>query len=165
MYLVPLTSAALVIEVLRTRSDRVRDLVEKVFGFMMRPEESPPLPAPVRLNGATWVLLTSTILVALFSSTVAATAISIGLIGDAAAALFGRKFGRTTIGTSDKTIEGSLAFVAFTAPLIWIVPGLSLQAGAAGVLTGAIMEALHLPINDNFTVPMAAAVVMTIVLP
>ena len=164
-FLIPITALAIIIEVLRTRSESVRDVVEKVFGFMMRPEERPPVPGPVRFNGATWVLLTATILVAIFPPTVAAAAISIGLIGDAAAALIGRRFGRTTIGNSDNTFEGSLAFVVSTAPLIWIVPDLTLQAGAAGILAGAVTEVLGLPPNDNLTVPLVVAVVITLILP
>ncbi|MFV1980989.1 MAG: diacylglycerol/polyprenol kinase family protein [Rhodothermia bacterium] len=163
--LIPFTALAIIVEVLRARSESMRDLVEKIFGFMMRPEELPPVPAPVRFNGATWVLLTATFLVAIFPSTVAAAAISIGLIGDAAAALIGRRFGRTKIGNSNKTFEGSLAFVASTAPLIWIVPDLTVVAGAAGILAGAVTEVLDLPLNDNLTVPVVVAVVITLILP
>ena len=162
--LVPMAVVAVVIEILRTRSGVVRDLVEKIFGFMMRPEELPPVPAPVRLNGATWVLLTSILLVFLFPPSVAAAAISIGLIGDAAAALVGRKIGKTNIGKSDKTVEGSLAFLVFTAPLVWIVPDLPIGVGIAGIVAGAFVEALNVHINDNFAVPMAAAVAMALIL-
>jgi dolichol kinase len=164
-FLIPITALAITIEVLRTRSESVRDMVERIFGFMMRPEELPAVPAPIRFNGATWVLLTATFLVAIFPSTVAAAAISIGLIGDAAAALVGRRFGRLTIGNSDKTFVGSLAFVLSTAPVIWIIPDLTLQAGAAGILAGAVTEVLDLPLNDNLTVPVVVAVVMTLTLP
>ncbi len=164
-FLVPITALVIIVEILRARSESVRDMVEKIFGFMMRPEELPPVPAPVRFNGATWVLLTATFLVAVFPSTVAAAAISIGLIGDAAAALIGRRFGRTKIGSSGNTIEGSLAFVVSTAPLIWIVPDLTLLAGAAGIVAGAVTEALDLPLNDNLTVPVVVAVVVTLILP
>ncbi len=163
-FLVPITAAAILIEVLRTRSDHVRSIVEKIFGSMMRPEELPPVPTPIRLNGATWVLLTATILISIFPAAVAAAAISIGLIGDAAAALVGRKFGRMKIGNSRKTFEGSLAFVVTTLPIIWIVPDMTLPAGAAGILAGALTEVLDVPINDNLTVPTVAAVVMTLVL-
>jgi dolichol kinase len=162
--LVPMSLTAVVIEVLRTRSGVVRDLVEKIFGFMMRPEEIPPVPAPVRFNGATWVLVTSTFLVAVFPIPVAAAAIAIGLIGDAAAALVGRTLGRTRIGNSLKTFEGALAFVISTLPIVWIVPGISILAGLVGILTAAVVEALHLPMNDNFSVPVSAAIVMTLLL-
>ena len=163
--LLPMTGLAVIVEVLRTRSGFVRDSVERVFGFMMRPHEVPPVPAPVGFNGATLVLLTASVLIALFPPPVAAAAIAIGLIGDAAAAVVGRKFGRTKLGMHGKTVEGSLAFVASTLPLLWLVlPGLTLPAIAAGALAGAVTEALHLPVNDNFAVPMAAAIVMTLIL-
>ena len=165
MVLVPMTTVAILIEILRTRSGFVRDWVEKIFGFMMRPHEVPPVPAPVRFNGATWVLLTATLLVAIFPPPIAAASIAIGLIGDAAAAVVGRRFGRLKIGSSDKTFEGSLAFVASTLPMLWlVVPGLTFVAIGVGVLVGAVVEALHLPINDNFAVPMSAAVAMMLVL-
>jgi dolichol kinase len=156
-----MTLAALIIEFLRARFEPIRRLVDTIFGFMMRPEEIPPVPAPVRFNGATWVLLTSTLLVALFEPTIAAAAIAIGLLGDAAAAIVGRRFGRMHIGKSDKTIEGSMAFLLVAAPLIWIVPNLTLPVGLAGVVAGVVVESLHLPINDNFSVPMASALAMT----
>ena len=162
LILIPMTLTALLIEVLRTRFEPARRGVDTIFGFMMRPEEIPPVPAPIRFNGATWVLLTSTLLAALFEPTIAAAAIAIGLLGDAAAALVGRRFGRTKIGKSDKTFEGSLAFVLVAAPLIWIVPGLTLPVGFAGLMAGVVVESLPLPINDNFAVPMASALAMSL---
>lgn len=163
--LVPVTLTAIIIEVARARAHWAHDLVDKVFGFMMRPEEIPDVPAAVRFNGATWVLTTATVLVILFPPAVAAAAITIGLVGDAAAAVVGRRFGRLTIFGTDKTVEGSLAFVACTLPLAWIFPGVTLIAAAVGVCVGAVIEAWHpIPINDNFAVPMAAALAMILVL-
>lgn len=162
--LVPMTITSLALEILRAKSAAVRDRVGRIFGFMMRPEEIPPVPASIRLNGATWVLLTSTIIIALFPPTVAATAIAIGLVGDAAAAVVGRKYGRTRIAKSEKTVEGSFAFVVFTVPLIWLVPGLTLPAGLVGIAAAGVTEAFDLPVNDNFSVPVAAAVAMKLMM-
>ncbi|HEY5565111.1 MAG TPA: phosphatidate cytidylyltransferase [Rhodothermia bacterium] len=160
--LVPIAAILVLSEVLRSRSQTVRDLIWKGFGFMMRPEEIPPAPAPLRFNGATWVLLGACVVVSLFEPSAAAAAMVIGLIGDAAAALVGRRFGRRPIGRRGKSLEGTIAFAVAALPAAAFVPGPSLTGLVAAVIIAALVEGFGTPINDNLAVPLAAGIVLTL---
>lgn len=119
----------------------------------------------IRINGATWTLVTMAALTLLFPVPVAVTAFSLFMVGDAAAALVGRRYGRIPWGDGPRTVEGSIAFVVAAAltvaPLVgigyiampWWIPAL-----AVVVATGA--EALPRPLNDNLRVPFTAALVL-----
>ncbi|MGA7305476.1 MAG: phosphatidate cytidylyltransferase [Rhodothermales bacterium] len=161
--LVPLAAAFVVSEILRSRFAGVRNFISKVFGFMMRPEENPSAPSSVHFNGATWVLLSACVVIALFEPRIAAAALIIGLIGDAAAALIGRRFGRHRIGKRGKSIEGSLAFAVAALLAVYPVPGIALPSAAAAVVVAAIVEGIGGPVNDNLSVPLAAGIVLTFI--
>lgn len=123
----------------------------------MRKSEMPPIGSPIALNGATWVMISATVLTILFPIDIACSSLAMFMLGDAAAALIGRKLGRTHWPHSKKTLEGSLGF--------FIVSGLTLQA--FGVLSwyetalvafiAALLEVIPIPINDNIRVPLLVA--------
>ncbi|MEX1055765.1 MAG: phosphatidate cytidylyltransferase, partial [Rhodothermales bacterium] len=60
--LVPVTIVALAADVLRVRSDGFAHWLYGTFGFMMRPEERPAMGSSTVINGATWVLISATLL-------------------------------------------------------------------------------------------------------
>lgn len=163
LILVPVATLFVLSEIARSRSTAVRSLIYRLFGFMMRPEEIPDGPAPLRFNGATWVLLSACVVVAVFEPDQAAAGFIIGLIGDAAAALVGRKFGRRRYGHKGKTIEGTVAFVVAAWLAVQFVPGVPPLGSLAAVAVAALVEGIGLPINDNLSVPFAAALVLTLV--
>ena len=95
----------LLLEGYRLHNRQGKRLFHQLFGAMLRKEENG------KLTGATWVLAGSVLcsLLALISSSAAAAAfwgLTFFILGDAAAALFGKAFGRTRIGR--KTLEGAL---------------------------------------------------------
>lgn len=163
LILIPLTVLFVTAEILRSRSETARRLISTAFGFMMRREEIPPVPSPLRFNGATWVLLGACVAIALFEPTKAAAALIIGLIGDAAAALVGRRFGRHPIGKRGKSFEGTVAFAASAFIALTPVPGITAGAAALAVIAAAAVEGFGGPINDNLSVPLAAGLVLTLV--
>jgi dolichol kinase len=117
------------------------------------------------LNGATWMVIAAAACAALFPPAVAAAALTIQMLGDAAAAVIGRRFGAHRWPGSAKSVEGSLAFVGAAlaggiAVAAW--PGASLAPGAlvAGALVGAVAEGLPLGVNDNLRVPLLAGVAL-----
>ncbi len=161
--LVPTTVLALSGDVLRVRSAWVARLVARIFGFLMRPEEQPPVGGPVTINGASWVLLSATLLAVVFPIRIAAPAFAMFMLSDAAAALVGRRYGRTHWGSSPRTVEGSLAFLllglgimALLAPFSDIV----FWVGAVSVGAATLAEVPAGPFNDNLRVPMVAATVI-----
>ncbi len=100
-----LFAVSLAIEILRFRKPAFGELFRKWFGSMLRTGEA------TRLTGATYVLGGSFLcsLIALqgaLAPAAAFLALTIFILGDAAAALVGKGMGRVRIG--DKTLEGAL---------------------------------------------------------
>ncbi len=126
------------------------------FGFMLRPRE-------VRsFSGSTTILLAGLLVFLFYDRRVAAAAMVIIVVGDVAAAIIGRTIGKFRI--YYKTLEGTIAFLAFTLMAIRMVPGLNWKITLAGVIVGAITELLPLPIDDNITVPLVAGGIMQLLL-
>lgn len=97
-----------------------------------------------------------------FNMAIASTGILMLLLGDSASTLVGRRFGRHKLPFNKlKSIEGSLAFLivgflsAFT--LLPIIPSI------IGALVGTLTEA-YSPIDDNITVPIISAFVISLVI-
>ncbi|PIQ59889.1 MAG: phosphatidate cytidylyltransferase [Bacteroidetes bacterium CG12_big_fil_rev_8_21_14_0_65_60_17] len=159
--LVPLAAGALFLDVARVRLAWVNTTIDRVFGWMMRPSERPPMGSPVVINGATWVLISMALLTAVFPPDIAVVAFVTFMLGDAAAALAGRRFGRTRWGREGCTVEGSAAFLiaagAAAALLPYAYPYWML---ASLVIASMLIEGAPLRLNDNLVAPFAGAVVL-----
>lgn len=167
--LVPLAAFAVACDVARLRVRWVHRFIRWAFAPIMRPEEQPPFGGPIVLNGATWMCVSAALCAVLFPETVAAASLAMLMVGDGAAAVVGRRFGRTRYPFSEKSVEGSLAFVVlgFVAAVPFGVagePALGFPVLLAGVLAAAAIEALPLPINDNVRVPLVAGAAMLLAL-
>lgn len=149
-------------DTLRVRWGAFRAWVVQIFGALMRPSEWPPLGGRVVLNGATSVLIACALAAALFPLNVAVPVLCAALIGDAAAALVGRRFGRHAWGAHGRTVEGSVAFWGCAAAVL-AVSGEAGLAWAATALVGAVLEALPLPLNDNIVVPVGMGAVLLVI--
>ncbi len=147
-------------DLLRIRSEGFAGWLYRFFGFMMRPEECSPIGGRLVLNGATWVLLSAAILVAVFPLDVAIVAFTVFMIADAAAALIGRRWGRRRWGTTSRTAEGSTAFFAVGVAVMALFGWTPLWATLATVFAGAAAEIPSRPLNDNIRVPMVMAAVI-----
>ncbi len=160
--LIPLSLSAVFIEFLRVRSELVARYVDIIFASMMRPGERPAVGAPMVINGATWVLLSATLLTLLFPIDIASVSLGLFMICDAGAALVGRRFGKHHWGASRKTIEGSIAFFVlalvgfavldFSSLFLFPMPWSILVALAA-----TLLEVLSVRLNDNVFVPLCIA--------
>lgn len=157
--LVLLSVVAMAAEVARDRSAAVHAWIDRWLGWMMRPDERKPGSG---FCGATWVVVTAALLLAAFEPFVAALALTIGLVGDAAAALVGRTVGRISLGRTGRTLEGSLAFVLTGIGVAALAGGFAWPVRMAAVLGAALVEALPLPVNDNLAVPFAAALALSL---
>lgn len=138
---------------------RLKDLpgasfIKNLIGSMLRDHES------TDLTGASYILSGAVLTIALFSKPVAVAALGFIILGDIAAALVGRKFGKTKIG--DKTLEGSLTFFGVCILVTLLVPNLSIVIGIIGALIATICEAMTLPVDDNLIVPIISGLVMQI---
>lgn len=158
--LVPFSMLAITIEVARVKSVWVADLVEKIFGLMMRSQERPAIGAPVVFNGATWVLISATLLIFFFPVKIAASSMIAFMIGDAAAALIGRRFGRLNIGSLPKTVEGSIGFLVVASVTLILFNVLPFHLSLLVALAGTLLELAPIPLNDNIYVPLCMAGLM-----
>ncbi len=172
--LVPLSVFALTADIARQRIEPVHRRALEFFRPLMRPEELPPFGGPLVLNGATWMILCATLCTVLYEVPIAAAALIMLILGDSAAALIGRRYGKHALPRSEKSWEGSIAFilVAAIASLPLTLAGLMVSIGhfplsllqiGVGALVATMAEALPLPLNDNIRVPILAGLAMTFV--
>ena len=158
--LIPLLIIAILADMARVRWTGFNQWIQRFFGFMMRPKELPEVGQPVVINGASWVLASAVLTILLFPVPIAAAGMAIFLLGDAVAAIVGRRWGRIQLGNQPKTLEGTLAFIVGAFLIVLLIPEIPWWIGLAGAVTGAIMEALPVPLNDNLRVPLVACLVM-----
>jgi dolichol kinase len=137
-------------------NDQVKAFLSDLFGPILRPKEER------RLSGSTTILLAALLVHLFYDLNIAAASMVIIVIGDTAAAIIGRRFGRFHF--RGKTLEGSLAFCLFAGLAVLIIPDLAIKVAIAGVVFGAIIEALPIPIDDNITVPLAAGALMQLLI-
>ncbi len=147
-------------EIGRRASPRINDFCMWLFGRTAHPHEAH------RVNSATWYAV-AVLLMALCQQVVpAAIALVVLGIGDPAAAIIGRRFGRVRL-VHGRSLEGTLAFVVTGAlaagtfvSLAHPELGLPMTAAAsiAGAMFGALAELFSRRIDDNFSVPLTAFV-------
>jgi len=115
-----------------------------------------------RVTGATYMALAALAVFLVFERPVAVAALLFLSLGDPAAALAGRRMpGPRVFG---KSPGGTAAFIAVS----WAVVGALVATGVveyhwgfmAGAVAAGLAELAPLPIDDNLTVPIAAAGVM-----
>lgn len=128
---------------------------EHIFGRMIRPHEKRG-----DFTGATYILVTVCLTVALFDKPVAVAAITFIIVGDTFAALVGRRWGRHRIGA--KSLEGSTACLISTLVVAVAVPNLAWPVGLIGAVSATVVEALPLGMDDNVSVPLLSGLVMTL---
>lgn len=148
-------------EFLRRRSEGVNDLLMKWFAPIAHPHEWR------RVNSATWYCTTVFLLALLRDPAVASISLMVLGLGDPAAALVGRRWGKHQI-VHGRSIEGSLALMvvgtafAVAASLVFAPQwSFSMRIGvcSAAAVGGAIAELVSLRIDDNLSIGLASALV------
>ena len=133
----------------------------RVLGKMAHPHEAH------RVNSATWFCCALLIVGPLGDKAVAALAIGVLGVGDTAAAIVGRKWGRRLL-VNGRTLEGTAAF--FVASLLTgaaLLTGFHPEIPLHGVwllavcaaFVGAVAELFSRKIDDNFSITASVAVV------
>lgn len=157
LILVPTSLVFLGADALRARSTSFAAFVDRLFGFMMRGEERNVRSDSIVINGATWVLVTAALLVLIFPLRIAVASFVMFMVADAAAALFGRRFGRHRWPNSSRTLEGSSAFVITGVIIMFLFRDIAFWTGTVSVVLGAGAEVVRRPLNDNIRVPLVTA--------
>ena len=147
--LISITIAALIVEIVRLRSPRVNRRLITVFRALLREREISTL------TGSTYLFLASSIVFVLCDKSIAAVALAFVVVGDPVAGMVGERWGRLKVssgkrsghGLGDKSLEGSV-------PTLWLV--------VLGAICATVVESLSLPVNDNLSIPLVAAGVMSL---
>jgi dolichol kinase len=113
---------------------------------MLRPQEERDF------TGATYILFAGLFCRIAFDVPAAAAGMGFIILGDTAAALVGRRWGRHRFG--HKSYEGSIAFLVCAAVWAFIVPGVPLGWGLAAAFLATLVEATSGLIDDNVSVPL-----------
>jgi dolichol kinase len=112
-------------------------------------------------TGATYILITACLTIALYDKPVAIAALAFIVVGDSFAAVFGRRFGRHKW-FRNKSIEGSTACLVGTILVALFTPGLPTSVAFFGALAAAAVETLPLGVDDNVSVPILSGLAMTL---
>jgi dolichol kinase len=178
--LVSLTIAVLILDIVRLRSPRVNRHFMIIFRALLRGGEGSTL------NSSTYFLIAASIVFALCDKSIAAIALAFVAVGDPVAGMVGKKWGKLRVsfeegtpsdfakfprnlkfrGMRGKSLAGSSAcfgaclavgviLAAVTHVALWVV--------VVGAICATVIEFLSLPVNDNLSMPLVAAVVMQLV--
>lgn len=164
--LIPLAVAMVLIDILTKKVKALNKIYKKFFGAMLRKHEKKK--KKILLNGASWVLISAVLTVFVFPKIIAVTAFAILIVSDIAAALIGRKFGRTPL--FNKSWEGTSAFiisaigVVCTIGIIFNAPISYFLVGVVAAIVGGFAEAASkiLKTDDNFSIPISVGSVLWI---
>ena len=143
-------------------------LYDRFFGGMLRFEVKKGMWV---ISGGPYVFASAALSLVLFVPYIAASGMTAMLLGDTAAALIGRRFGRHKT-VNGKSIEGVIAFVA--AAGIGIFAAIYLSTGIVvpvwkillAAVAGSLVELFEkqLKIDDNFSIPIAVGAVLKLLL-
>lgn len=163
LILIPLTAAFLITDIARYYHEPTARWYYRWFGWLLRQHEQDAVAR--RLNGATNILLSAVVCVALFPKIITVNAFAILIVSDTTSALVGRRFGRTRF--LGKTLEGTLAFFLSAVAVVAIAPKFgssALEYGLwiVGSAVGAVTEASIRRIDDNIAVPLVIGIVLWI---
>jgi dolichol kinase len=166
-YLLPQGSARLIllavcvavvtVDFLRLHVNGVKEGFILFFGSFLRRHEF------TRLSGATYLLLGCLVTSLLFAKPIVIAACAYIIVGDTFAAILGQNIKSPSL-FKGKTLMGSVGFLLAalaTAMVIYYLPN---SAGLTTLMIGAVaasvFEALPLPLDDNFAVPILCGIVM-----
>ncbi|MEX2582941.1 MAG: hypothetical protein WD766_06695 [Gemmatimonadota bacterium] len=145
--------AAVGVEVARTRVRWAR------YHFLSRTRHLLRSGERYRISGATYMAVGYLIAFLLFPPAIAVVAMLYNGLGDAAAALVGKRWGRHRARWG-KSLEGTAAglLVNFAAGVV--VPGIALPTAPGGAAAAALLEFLPLPLDDNLRVTLGGGLAL-----
>lgn len=143
---------AVIVELLKWVSESFRELFFRFFEFILRRHERKGA-----ITGATYYIISTFLCIVIFDKHIAIVSIFFIVLGDTAAALVGKAWGRIKL-IGHKSLEGSAAcfIVCAVISVFWIDPVI----GITGAFVATLAELLPLRIDDNLTVPLISGTVM-----
>ena len=159
--LIPITLLSIIIDLARYQKP-FRKQFHDIFGFMLRDHEKNG--DKKNLNGATYVLISASLVVLIFPKIFVITGFAILIISDISAALIGRKFGRHKF--LYKSFEGTAAFFISACIVVLVAPKITgspaeFLIGFIAAAVGAIAENVSYGwADDNLTIPVSVGLTM-----
>ncbi|MCI0449328.1 MAG: hypothetical protein L0Y79_06015 [Chlorobi bacterium] len=150
------------VELVKYKSDSVYNLYMRYFKDMLREHEYDR--RRFRINGASWVVFSGVFCIILFPKLIAVTGLLMLSFADSTSALAGRLWGKKQF-APNRTYIGTVAFftigilVVLFSPKYFGTAKEYLLAFTALIATTAA-DALSLPVDDNFTIPVTCCGVM-----
>ncbi|HEX9614226.1 MAG TPA: dolichol kinase [Bacteroidota bacterium] len=159
--LVPVAAAFFFTDIARYFLPAVGRWYYRTFGWLLRQHEQDH--GSRRLTGASNILLSAVVCVALFPKMITINAFAILIISDTTSALIGRRFGKHPF--LSKSLEGTLSFFFSAVAVVLLAPkiaGLPAEYAIwiAGAAAGALAEAAITRIDDNISVPITIGLVL-----
>lgn len=151
--MIPVTVLMILIDIARLRQWRLWAVLKPLISPIVRAHE-----LKGDFTGAFYILLTATICIAVFPKPIAVLALAFIIVGDSAAALIGRKFGKHKF--RNKSLEGSLAFFVSAVLVALIAPEMSFVVGLIGAAAATVTEAVSFKVDDNTSVPLVSGLIM-----
>jgi dolichol kinase len=178
--LVSITIAVLILDIVRLRSPRVNRRFMISFRALLREREVSTL------TGSTYFLIAASIVFIFCDKSLAAIALAFVAVGDPVAGMVGERWGKPRVsseernfsdfakfprnlrfrGKKGKSLEGSSAcFVAclVVGVILAAITHVALWVVVVGAICATVIECLSLLVNDNLSIPLVAAGVMSLV--
>ena len=152
-----LTLVFIFFDSLRLKSNFIKSFFAIFFNKMLKDHE-----LKGGFTGATWVMISSTIVISVFSKNIAIISLLFLSIGDTVSGIFGKRFGRLKIGK--KTFEGFIAGFSSCLLISYFYNPLAFYISATGAFFGMLIETLPLPFDDNLKIPITSAVAMSLLI-
>lgn len=144
-------------DTLRMKNKRFNKLIIKNAPFLVKDKER------AGISSAIWLLLGVFIIIFFFSKEIVLISLVIFTFGDAAGSILGKRFHKIKI--FDKSLEGNLFVFLFSfiaASIVAYSIGFSIYRVLLGSLAATIIQAFPIKLDDNLTMPIVAAIVMSI---
>jgi phytol kinase len=155
LVLVPLALIALIIETFRQEHKTFKSIFYKTVGFMLRKHEIH------NFTGATYLMISTIICIAIFPSDIAFLALCFLAIGDTLAAVIGISFGKRKLFGTKKSLEGSIA--CFVSSFLFGIFFVSPIIAFFGAFAATVAEFSELRFDDNIKIPLISGAVMMFV--
>jgi len=153
--------ASLLVDIGRFLSPGFAKIIYTIFPVFREHELDP---GKKQLSGSTWLLAAAVLTIAVFPKVIAIVSLVFLILGDTAAALIGRKWGKTPF--LKKSLEGTLAFVVMTVIIAFFTPKLT-DSGIeialiiiSGIVAAIAENVSHGVLDDNVAIPLSSGVVL-----
>lgn len=148
------TVISVFLDLWRLNNRRINRYIRRFFKGLLRQHEQETF------LGSSHYMIAGLLCAYLFERQIAVMAMAYLSLGDFAAALIGKRFGRIRIG--QKSLEGSTAFFTVAILIGLLVFPERRDLVVMGAVVSTLVEALPIPIDDNFRIPLISGFVLSL---